>query len=416
MNTPISFTKYLRLIVTCLLVAGVSACSSQAKRQTDHSQADSNAPTDMTQSGEAAEKPMAAQTDNTEQKHSSNSAIRIKASHPRKYTVKKGDTLWDISSQFLRDPWYWPEIWHKNRQVQNPHLIYPGDVLTLIYINGQPQIQVNDTAQQKTSHKTLTTKTVETNGQNLRVVKLSPSIRIQGLDASVITIPGDAIRQFLTKPRVVSKDELESAPYILASDDDHLIMARDNTIYIRGELDKDRIRFTVFRPGNELIDPETGEVFGYEATYAGEARITEYGDPATAQLTSTEREVLIGDRLLPVDKSKISNLYYPHAPDREVKGQIISLFDALFGIAKFQVAVINRGNRDGIEVGHLLETLSSGGIVNDRYNLREKGNVALPDKRSGLMMVFRTFDKVSYGLIIESTRVISSNDVVASPR
>ncbi|MDH5387271.1 MAG: LysM peptidoglycan-binding domain-containing protein [Gammaproteobacteria bacterium] len=420
MNTPTSFTKYLRPIVTCLLVAGVSACSSQAQRQPDHSQADNAAPTELVESEEATEGSMMAQTEDTEQKHSSNSAIRIKASHPRKYTVKKGDTLWDISSQFLRDPWYWPEIWHNNRQVQNPHLIYPGDVLTLIYINGQPQIQVNDTAQQKTSHTTITAtataKTTEINDQNLRVVKLSPSIRKQGLDASVITIPGDAIRQFLTKPRVVTKEELESAPYILASDDDHLIMARDNTIYVRGELDKDRVRFTVFRPGNELIDPETDEVFGYEATYAGEARITEYGDPATAQLTSTEREVLIGDRLLPVDKSKISNLYYPRAPDREVKGQIISLFDALFGIAKFQVAVINRGNRDGIEVGHLLATLTSGGIVNDKYNLREKGNIALPNKRSGLMMVFRTFDKVSYGLIIESTRVISSNDVVVSPK
>ena len=336
-------------------------------------------------------------------------AIRVKASHPRQYTVQKGDTLWDISSLFLKDPWYWPEIWHKNQQVENPHLIYPGDVLTLIYVNGQPQIKVSGTAQQKI------TRTMATSERPLRVVKLSPSIRKQGLDASVITIPGDAIRQFLTKPRVVTKEELNSAPYILASDDEHLIMGRDNTIYIRGELDKERIRYTVFRPGDELIDPENEEILGFEAIYAGEAHIKQYGDPAIGQLTLTEREVLIGDRLLPVDKSKINNLYYPRTPDQEVKGQIISLFDALFGIAKYQVAVINRGSRDGLEVGHLLKTLSAGRTVKDRFDLKERGDVDLPDERSGLMMVFRTFNKVSYGLIIESTNVINNHDVVATP-
>lgn len=358
------------------------------------------------------------ESDSSQQKHA---AVRIKERHPRQYTVKKGDTLWDISSQFLRDPWYWPEIWHKNQQVQNPHLIYPGDVLTLIYIEGQPQIVVNGGQQQQTTQTAHTVvkegTVVQDDGRQLRAVKLSPSIRKQGLDASVVTIPGDAIRQFLTKPRVVTKEELDEAPYILASDDEHLILGQDNRIYIRGELDKDRVRYTVFRPGNELVDPETDEVFGYEAIYAGEAHIKEYGDPAIARLTTTEREVLIGDRLLPMDKSKVSSLYYPRTPDRKIKGQIISLFDALFGIAKFQVAVINRGTRDGLEVGHLLETQSAGQTIKDRYSIRDRnGNVKLPDERSGLMMVFLTFDKVSYGLMLESTRVISNHDVVATPR
>ncbi|MFC1588694.1 LysM peptidoglycan-binding domain-containing protein [Pseudomonadota bacterium] len=418
MNTPTIFTKYLSLIVTCLLVAGVSACSFPAKRKPAHSQADMEQSVTQqepgTQDDSQAVEPSAetaiAQTETAQQKHTS---IRVRESHPRQYTVKKGDTLWDISSQFLKDPWYWPEIWHKNRQVQNPHLIYPGDVLTLIYVNGKPQIMVNGTAQQQATH---TGRTVEKGERPLRVVKLSPSIRKQGLDASVVTIPGDAIRQFLTKPRVVTKEELDAAPYILASDDDHLILGQDNTVYIRGELDKDRVRFTVFRPGEELVDPETDEVFGYEAIYAGEAHITKYGDPAIGQLTFTEREVLIGDRLLPLDKSKVNNLYYPRTPDLEVKGQIISLFDALFGIAKFQIAVINRGGRDGIEVGHLLETQSAGATVRDRFTIRdEDGDIKLPDERSGLMMVFRVFDQVSYGLILESTRVISNHDVVATP-
>lgn len=404
MNTPATFTRYL--IVTFLVVVGVSACSFPAKRTPDPSLAETatSVPDAESRAIEKQNEAAAAQMDSSEQKLS---AIRVKTSHPRQYVVKKGDTLWDISSQFLRDPWFWPEIWHKNRQVENPHLIYPGDVLTLIYVDGQPQIAVNEQP---------STRTTQTSDQPLRVVKLSPSIRKQGLDASVVTIPGDAIRQFLTKPRVVTKEELDSAPYILASDDNHLIMGQDNTIYIRGELDKERVRFTVFRPGKKLIDPESREVYGYEAVYAGEAHIKEYGDPAIGILTSTEREVLIGDRLLPVDKSKIDNLYYPRAPDRDVKGQIISLFDALFGIAKFQVAVINRGTRDGLEVGHLLETQTAGDTVKDRFSLKERGNITLPDKRSGLMMVFLTFDKVSYGLIIESTLVISNHDVVVTPQ
>ncbi len=403
MNTPTILTKYLRLIVTCLLVAGVSACSFPTKHKPAAPQVDAEQAIDNeAQTTEALD----ASTDDSAQKHS---GIQLKASRSHQYTVKKGDTLWDISSQFLRDPWYWPEIWHKNRQVQNPHLIYPGDVLTLIYVNGQPQITVN-TATQKITRSTGTA------DRPLRVVKLSPRVRKQGLDASVMTIPGDAIRQFLTKPRVVTKEELDSAPYILASDDNHLIMSQDNTVYIRGELDKERVRFTVFRPGEELIDPESEEVFGFEAIYAGEVHIKKYADPVIGQLTFTEREVLIGDRLLPVDKSKINNIYYPHTPDRKVKGQIISLYDALFGIAKFQIAVINRGNRDGIEIGHILETLSAGETVEDKFSQREKGDIKLPDKRSGLMMIFRTFDKVSYGLVLESTLVINNHDVVVTPR
>ncbi len=332
--------------------------------------------------------------------------VRVKANHPRRYTVKRGDTLWDISSMFLRDPWYWPEIWHKNQQIKNPHLIYPGDILTLIYVNGQPQMMV-----QPASHRTL-----DSAGGLMPVIKLGPSIRRNDLDASIATIPGDAIRQFITRPRVVTKQELEMAPYILASDDDHLILGEGNRVYIRGELDKERVRFTVFRPGDKLIDPESGNILGYEAIYAGEAHIEEYGDPATGTLTFTEREVLLGDRLLPTDKSKIDNLYFPRVPDRDIKGQVISLFDALFGVAKYQIAVINRGDRDGIEVGHLLETQTSGARIKDRYSLTKKTLVDLPNERSGLMMIFRTFDHVSYGLIMESTNVIQNNDIIRTPR
>ena len=332
--------------------------------------------------------------------------IRVKASHPRQYTVKKGDTLWGISNLFLQDPWYWPEIWQKNTQIQNPHLIFPGDVLTLVYVNGQPQILVNEA-----QHKM-----IQQNSGDLPVKKLSPGIRTKALQASIPSIPGDAIRQFLSKPRVVTREQLDNAPRIIASDEKHLILGTGDRVYIRGELDKERVRFSVFRPGDELRDPVSNDLLGYEAKYSGDVHIVTYEDPASGDLSYTTREVLIGDRLLPEDKSKMENLFFPHIPDKDVDAQIISLYDALFGVAQYQIVVINKGERDGIEVGHLLATYTQGGIARDSFDKRRSEPVKLPNERSGLMMIFKTFDRVSYGLTLESRRVIHNNDFVHTPR
>ena len=344
--------------------------------------------------------------------------IQFNPDYPSQYTVVNGDTLWDIASKFLKDPWYWPEIWYRNPQVENPHLIYPGDILTLIYVNGRPQIQVTragDVIRKDTSDMT---------PDGLKVVKLSPNIRRQSLDSAIPVIPGDAIRQFLTKPRVVTLDEWDQAPYIVGSDEAHLVLSAENKIYIRGELDKERIRYSVFRKGEVLKDPKTRKILGYEVVYAGQARISNYGNPSTGDLISTSREVLIGDRLLPSDKSSIEQLYYPKLPETAVEGQIISLFDAIARIAKYQVAVVNLGREHGLESGHLLATYQKGELARDRFlgnkklkrGEENKLMVQLPDERSGLMMIFKTFGKVSYGLIIESTRVISKHDVVSKPR
>lgn len=331
--------------------------------------------------------------------------VRVKAAHPRQYTVKKGDTLWGISSLFLQDPWFWPEIWQKNQQVSNPHLIFPGDVLTLVYVNGAPQILVNETRHQQ----------VIESSDGKRVVKLSPRIRTSELSASIPSIPGDAIRQFLSRPRVVTKEQMENAPRIIGSQDNHLIFGEGTRVYIRGELDKERVRLSVFNPGDALRDPDTNEILGYEAKYAGDVHIVKYGDPASGDLTFTEREVLIGDRLLPEDKSKLENLYFPHIPDRDVEARIISLYDALFGVAQLQIVVINKGERDGMEIGHLLATFSQGAIVRDRYSKTSSKPVQLPNERSGLVMVFKTFDRVSYALTLESKRVIHNLDYLHTP-
>jgi len=343
----------------------------------------------------------------------SSQSIQLTANHPREYTVKKGDTLWDIASLFLKDPWYWPEIWQRNPQVANPHLIYPGDILMLVYVDGRPQIQLarpeNGVVRRQIGEK---------------LVKLSPSIHRQSLNEAIPSIPADAVRQFLTRPRIVTTEEWDHAPYIVGSDDAHLIMGANNKIYIRGELDKERIRYSIFRKGDRLADPETDELLGHEVIFAGEARISKYGSPSTGILISTSREVLIGDRLLPTDKSAIDQQYFPHLPEDFVDGTVISLFDAISSIAKYQIAVINRGSNDKMEVGHLLASYQTGGYARDRFLDRSsirrgddtKLDILLPDERSGIIMLFKVFDKVSYGLVLKSTRAIKKGDKVEKPR
>jgi len=343
-------------------------------------------------------------------------SIQLADNHPREYIVKKGDTLWDIASLFLRDPWYWPEIWQRNPQVENPHLIFPGDILTLTYVNGMPQIQVargEDGVVRR-----------ESSDGGRKVVKLSPSIHRQTLNEAIPSIPADAIRQFLTRPRVVSQELWAAAPYIVGSDDAHLVLAANNKVYIRGQLDNERSRYSIFREGNRLVDPETNRLLGFEVIYAGEVKIEKYATPSTGLLLKTSREVLIGDRLLPTDKAAIDQQYFPRLPDDYIDGKVISLFDAISSIAKYQVAVINRGTNHDLEVGHLLATYQAGGIARDRFldrTSRDRGDedkleIVLPDERSGIMMLFKVFDDVSYGLILKSTRSISKLDRVDKPR
>jgi len=358
--------------------------------------------------------------------------IRVKADYPQKYTVKRGDTLWGIASKFLKDPWYWPEIWQRNPQVQNPHLIYPGDILTLIYVDGIPQIQVTRPISQTVTTETsdgreetvVRTETMDTTRSGLKVVKLSPGIRRTSRDEQIPTIPSDIIHQFLARPRVVTLDEINKAPYIVASDEAHLILGTNNRVYIRGELDKEIVRYSVYHRGEELRDPKTNDILGYEILYSGEVRIDVYGNPATGIITEGTREIFIGDFLMTTNTSEVTHLYYPKVPSEDVDAQIISLFDAISGVGSYQIVVINLGQDDGMEIGHILATYYRGGEALDKFMARksvERGQekylkVTLPDERSGLLMLFRIFEKVSYGLILESTRTIRKYDVVRKPR
>lgn len=327
----------------------------------------------------------------------------VKPSHPVRYTVKRGDTLWDIAAMFLKDPWVWPEIWSVNPQIENPHLIYPGDIITLAFRDGEPRLVVERPG-------------VSGDGEGYE--KLKPEVRERSLDEAVSAIPADAIRQFLNRPRVVAEDELERAPYIVGNYEGRLISGEGNDVFARGfeggEPDADR--YNVYRPGDALRDPDTGEVLGYEAIYVGKGAVRQGGDPARLRLTSSTREILRGDRLMPADRQISRGEYIPQVPDERVDARIIQLFDAISQVASNQVVVLNHGEADGAAVADVLAVMQSGGSVQDPYASDGAAEtVELPAQRVGTLMIFRTFDRVSYGLILDATQSIRLNDSVTNP-
>lgn len=321
--------------------------------------------------------------------------VALKDGHPDKHVVVKGDTLWDISERFLDSPWLWPEIWYVNPQIDNPHLIYPGDVISLVYVDGKPRLQLER----------------GTGG----TFKLSPKARAERLDKAIPTIPIDAIQQFLTQPLVVDKETLNNAAYVVSSADEHLIVGAGDRAYVRGISADQGNRFNIFRPGDAYVDPDTGEILGYEAFYLGEGDAERFGDPSTVRLARTTREINIGDRVLPMSQEDVYAYFTPHAPENEVTGSIIAVVDGVSQIGQYQVVVVNRGVREGIDVGTVFAIHQAGALIADQVSDERNAKVQLPDERAGLLMVFRVFDKVSFGLIMKATSSLHVGDKIATP-
>lgn len=325
--------------------------------------------------------------------------IPLNPAHPDSYVVKKGDTLWDISGMFLQKPWYWPEIWYVNPQVENPHLIYPGDVLTLVYVDGQPQIRSSRSGDMAASG----------------IERLSPQIREESLSAAVNTIPYEAIGPFLSKGMVLAKDEIDELPYILALRDGHLVAASGNDAYVRGTSDSHSGMYSVVHVGEKLVDPDDGALLGYEGVYVADARVRRAGDPATLQLSNSRQEAMKGDRLV-TQTQPLPMQFMPRAPDHPVEGKVIYVSDGVTQIGQYNVVAINRGTRDGLSPGHVLTVWQAGDRVDDPYNSRFfSRKVQLPDERAGTLMIFRTYDRLSYALIMEAVGPIHTLDKVSNP-
>lgn len=317
-------------------------------------------------------------------------APEFRSDHPERYTVVKGDTLWDISGRFLNNPWYWPEIWHVNPQVENPHLIYPGDVLALVYIDGEARVTK------------VTSRGVE---------KLSPQVRSEPLGTPIPAIPLDAISSFLSEARIVDPETLQQAPYVLEGEDSRIITGAGDRVYVRGEKPADKVG--IYRRSKVFNDPQTGEFLGLEARSIARGNVTaENGDVLTVSITRSSEEVRIGDRLLVQEDRRINTQFQPSAPARQVEGQMISVEGGVNQIGQYDVVAINRGTREGLEAGNVLAVFQAGNLVRDPIT---DETIELPSERAGLLMVFRAYEKVSYGLVLQASRVLSIGDKVRNP-
>lgn len=330
-------------------------------------------------------------------------AVHLRDNHPNVYYVKKGDTLWGISGRFLENPWQWPELWHDNPDIDNPHLIYPGDEIRLSWVDGEPRLTVNrdPVARERLADGT---------------VKLSPRVRELDRDSAIPAIPMSTIQSYLKEALVLERREILAAPYVVGGQDRRVVYGMGDTIYARDPTtlwETIERRYGVYRVGEEYVDPTTDEVLGYEARQVALGGVLDHEDDmATVELVRSSEDVRVDDRLFPQPDRKVRAVLYPHAPDEKVTGHIIRFFDRINSVARNDVVVINRGEREGMEPGHVLEIYQQGELVKDR---QRDEMVRLPRTKTGTLVLFRVFEKVSYGLVMTSTRPIYMEDVVESP-
>ncbi len=332
------------------------------------------------------------------------SADMIKPSAPTEYTVKRGDTLWGISNVFLKNPWEWPEIWYVNPKIHNPHLIYPGDVLVLAYDKGgHPQISI----------------------EHESALRLQPALRSSPLDDAIPTIPYAAIAAFLSRPALLAKQDIKGAPYVLAFPDEHQAAGDNQIVYARGLADAPTgARYSVMHIGDPIINPENGKTLGYEGIYAATAVVQRPAKVTRTVLVDAARETLRGDCLLP-DASATPLTFSMKPPSQPVHGQIISVVDSVAVVGQYDIVAINRGARDGVGPGTVLAIDVAGDVVPDRgaasYEDTDRNllglvkTVRLPSERAGTLLVFKSYDDMSFGLVVGASGPMRVADVVRNP-
>jgi hypothetical protein len=326
-----------------------------------------------------------------------NTELKLQEGAPDRYVVERGDTLWSISGKFLKDPWRWGDLWRMNKdQVKNPNRIYPGDVIVLDKRNRTASIVPTNT------------------------VRLSPQVRSEKVgDVAIAPIPPRFIEPFLSQPLVIEAGGLEKAPRIVATQENRVNLGPGGLAYAVGVGGNTKTTWQVYRPGRDLIDPETKAVLGTEAVFLGTAKVTREGDPSTIEIVSAKREISKGDRLIAEGPLQMTQ-YIPHPPAVFMQGKVIGLYDGLATSesGRNSIVSISRGKRDGIEQGHVLAILRAGSTVADSESKLSRDSApkfSLPAERYGLLMVFRVFDAVSYALVMESTRPVSPGDAVQTP-
>lgn len=323
---------------------------------------------------------------------------------PDSYTVKVRDTLWDISKIFLTSPWRWPELWGMNKeQVRNPHLIYPGQVLRLVRADGRARLEI-------AGQDGLP-------GAPGDLVRLSPRVReIDPARTAIPSIPNNLIEPFLSQPMVVEARELDRYARIVATQEGRVYLGRGDIAYVRGLGDERAENFHVFRPARPLYDPDDTlrrRPIAYEAFHLGTARLTRRGEVATVRVQESKQEIGVGDRLVPIERQPLIT-YVPRRPERAIEGRIVSVYSGVAYAGGTSVVTLNRGRRDGLEVGHVLALLSTGETIQDRTAPRREF-VKLPDERIGEMFVFRVFETIAYALIVRVEQPVEVGDRFMQP-
>lgn len=321
-------------------------------------------------------------------------ALEMKDGHPDSYVVKKGDTLWDISGMFLANPWEWPEIWQVNPQIENPHKIYPGDTLSLVYVDGQPTLRLN-------------------RGMAANTVKLSPTVGITELEPAIPAIPLEEIHAFMRDSRFVQPEEMEGAPYVMAGTKRHIIAGAGDEIFGRGDFSDGSKIYGIFREGQVFTDPETDEFLGIQATSVGQSRLISVSDNiARLMVNRTHSEIKQGDTLLPTIDEPVRAFFQPSKPERDVAGQIMAVEGGVSQIGPMNVVIINLGKREGIEAGNVLRIYRKGENV---YDPVAEELVQLPNDKAGLLMFFKVHEKLGYALVLTVDQDVSIGAPVLRP-
>jgi LysM repeat protein len=320
--------------------------------------------------------------------------VALRPDHPQTYTVVPGDTLWGIAQRFLQNPWQWRDIWRQNPQIRNPNRIYPGDVLKFSYdASGKPQLEVSERAE-------------------VPLLKLSPEVRVETLTQPIPPVPRDAVESFLTRALILSEAQWKGAPYIMADDDNQVVYTDRDRVYARGA-QFDQPRYQVFRPGEELREPGSGRYLGTAGVYMGEALLDQDGDPATLTLARTVAPVRAGDRLFEFEPETELYSFEPHPVPPDTEGFILANLDSdVTQITQYSSVIINLGAQEGLEPGHVLAIYGKDRQIEDPVS---GGTVKVPGERSGLLMVYKVHDLVSYGLVMQAERFIRLQDRVTTP-
>lgn len=320
--------------------------------------------------------------------------LQLKQDYPERYIVQKGDTLWDISGRYLQNPWEWPEIWNYNQQIKDPHLIFPGDELTLVWVDGRPQLRVN-------------------RGKTASTIKLSPYVRKTPIDSAITTIPLEVIKSFLQSSRFVSKEEIEAAPYVLAAAEGRVMIGKNDRFFAKGDFSDSVKAYTVYREGDTYKHPRTKEKLGTKVTKIGEATVLQRDENTlTLYANAATSGFLRGDLLLPKEEGELQAFFQPKPVIEEIDATIMEVVGGVLNVGKLDVVMIDIGTSEGINEGSVFGVYKDGEAVKDP---KHRGKVDLPDERAGNLMVFKAFDSISYALVMSAEMPLSVGDALGKP-